>query len=160
MLLGNLSLPISAVRVLVSAAGVTIPISRLWVELAFARRADLPLRQNCLFDSGAPVCVIPFAIHNAGSFAWQPLPGPWPPGLTTWMGVPCIVGAIDVWVPIPEAPYLSGPLTCIAKLAQAMPGKVPANHPILLGLNFLADYRAENAFQCHTPPQAGSILLP
>ena len=76
------------------------------------------------------------------------------------MGVPCLVGLIDVWVPITEAPFLNGPWTCIAKFAQAHPPKMPTNLPILLGLNFLADHKAAVVIQNCSLPKPGSILLP
>jgi hypothetical protein len=128
--------------------------------MGFARRRDVPLRRNGLLDSGAPLCVIPYAVHHVHNFDWQPLPGPWPSGFTQWQGVPCIVGQIAVWAPIAEAPYFRGPYNFIAKFAQATPHHLPANLPILVGLNFLADHKAETAFRCHTIPQAGSIILP
>jgi hypothetical protein len=106
---GSVSLPISSAGVTHSAAGLRIPTLRLWVELAFARYVGSPLPCKCLLNSGAPLCIIPFAVHHTRNFAWQPLPGPWPSGLTTWLGVPCTLGRMDVWVPIPEVPFLSGP---------------------------------------------------
>lgn len=160
MVLGSWSLPISLAGATHTASGVSLPLLRLWVELAFARRSDVPLPRKCLLDTGAPVCVIPLGIHAPCDFDWQPVPGPWPPGLTTWMGVPCIVGRIDIWIPYAEAPFLLGPLQVIAKFVQATPAQLPGNIPILLGLNFLADYLAQTAFQCHTLPHAGSIVLP
>jgi hypothetical protein len=154
------TLPISSAGTTHSASGVSIPALRLWVELAFNRHVPPPLRRKCLLDTGAPLSVIPYAIHHTHNFSWQPLPGPWPLGFTSWLGVPCSVGQIHVWIPIAEPPYLSGPWTFIAKFAQATPPNMPANLPILLGLNFLADHHAHVALQIHTGPNAGSIVLP
>jgi hypothetical protein len=130
------------------------------VELAFARQGAPPLVRKCLLDTGAPLCVVPFAIHATRNFDWQPLTGIWPPGFMNWLGVPCTIGRIDIWIPTAAAPYLAGPWTCIAKFPQATPANVPGNLPILLGLNFLADHSATVDFQCHALPNSGSILLP
>ena len=115
---------------------------------------------GCLLDSGAPLSVVPWAIHQTYGFAWQPLPGPWPQGFTTWSGVPCVIGRMDMWAPVPASATLRGPLTFIAKFALATPARMPATLPVLVGLNFLADNLAETHFHCHTPPKAGSIILP
>jgi hypothetical protein len=157
---GGQSLPISLAGVTHTASGITIPALRLWVELAFTRQIPPPLPRKCLLDTGAPLSVIPYAVHHTHSFSWQPLSGPWPPGFTSWLGVPCIVGLIDVWVPVAEAPFLNGPWKCIAKFAQATPANMPTNLPILLGLNFLADHQAGVSIQSYQIPNAGSIFLP
>lgn len=153
------SLPITSSLVNHTAGGVTLPIVRLWVELALARRGTARLFRKCLLDTGAPVSVIPLAIQQAHSLDWQPLPGPWPAGLTSWLGAPCVLGRIDVWAPLPALPFLRGPLTLLAKFPQAQPAHVPGNVPILLGLNFLAAYQAWTSFHCHLPPKAGTIVL-
>jgi hypothetical protein len=157
---GGHSLPISSAGVTHTASGIAIPALRLWVELGFTRQSSPPLLRKCLLDSGAPLSVIPYAIHHTHSFSWKPLPGAWPTGFSSWLGVPCLVGLIEAWAPIADAPFLNGPWTFIAKFAQANPPNMPANLPILLGLNFLADHKAGIAIQNCTLPTAGSILLP
>jgi hypothetical protein len=154
------SLPISSAGAVHTASGINIPAIRLRVELAFTRQAAPPLPRKCLVDSGAPLSVIPYSVHHTHNFSWQLLPGPWPAGFTSWSGVPCVVGRIDVWIPISEPPFLSGPFQCIAKFAQATPANMPLNLPILFGLNFLADHQATMGIQCHTIPDGGSIILP
>lgn len=157
---GRWSVPISATDITSTASGCTIPLIRLWIELAFARRNERPLLRDCMLDTGAPLSVIPYAIHQSRNFKWQPIPGPWPPGLTTWFGVACAVGRMDVWVPLPGPPFLQGPFPFVAKFAQATPPHISGNLPILLGLNFLVDHQAEATFQCHTIPHGGSVILP
>lgn len=157
---GPVPVPIAATRTIHSAAGYSIPVIRLWVELAFARRTGGSLRRDCLLDTGAPLSVVPYLIHHLHDFAWQPLPGPWPTGFMTWFGVPCVIGRMEVWAHLPHAPFLVGPLTFVAKFAQATPSHVTGPLPILLGPNFLADHQAEVTLQCHTPPNAGFLHLP
>jgi hypothetical protein len=154
------SVPITSVQALYTAAGFSIPAIRLWVGLEFERIAGDPIHRNCLWDSGAPLSVVPYDAHHLLSFAWQPLPGPWPPGFTSWFGVPCMVGRMQVWARVPHAPFLVGPLTFVAKFVQLTPPQLSGTLPILLGLNFLADHQAEVTVQCHTTPNAGWIQLP
>lgn len=152
--------PLVLAQTVHSAAGTSIPAIRLWAELLFARRAGAPIRRDCLLDTGAPLCVIPHDVHSLLHFAWQPLPGPWPAGFTTCFGAASVVGTMDVWLPSPLPPFHVGPLRLVAKFTLANPPHAGGSMPILLGLNFLAEHRAECGFQCHTPPQAGNIQLP
>jgi hypothetical protein len=156
----SVQLPLLCRRTLHTAAGRTIPAARLWTELFFSRAPGAPASMACLLDSGAPLSVVPWTVQQTYGLAWQPLPGPWPPGFLTWSGVPCTVGAMEAWAPVPGSALLRGPLLFIAKFAQAPPAGMAATLPVLLGLNFLADHLAETVFQCHTPPQAGAISLP
>lgn len=128
--------------------------------MVFACRNRTQYRDQCLLDTGAPLCVVPAFFHQTYDLDWQPLAGHWPAGFTTWAGVPCTIGRMDVWVPIPDAPFLAGPFSLIAKFAQGAPSSAAGALPILLGLNFLADYHAEVAFQFRTPPYDGLISLP
>jgi hypothetical protein len=158
--MGGTSLPLELVRVLHTAGTVTIPAARLWASLTFWSEQEKPRTLRCLLDTGAPVSVIPQNIWQAHQLAWHPLSGPWPQGLLTWLGVPCLIGRTDIWLAIPEWPFLRGPFPFIAKFAQALPSGLMGPPPVLLGLNFLADQGADTNFQCHTPPSAGAITLP
>ena len=157
---GNLSLPISSTCLTQTAGAASIVAVRLWVELCFPCSAGKTLLRKCLLDSGAPLSVVPLAIHQTYSFVWKPVPGPWPRGFTSWLGVPCAIGEMEVWAPTAPLSGLQGPFKFAAKFALATPAKATAPLPILLGLNFLADHLAETMFQCYAMPQAGSILLP
>ena len=151
---------ISSTRHLLSSGGESLALRRLWVEIGFENRVGLRRFSRCLLDTGAAVCVIPFMAQRNHSLLWQPLPGTWPPGMTTWMGVPCVLGEIQVWPVLTDPPYLQGPLRMIAKFPVATPHGVQSSIPIILGLNFLADYLAQTSFQCHSLPTAGVIELP
>jgi hypothetical protein len=132
----------------------------LWVELSFPCRSGLIVRRRCLLDTGAPISVVPEFHQRVLDIDWQPLPGGWPVEFLTWLGAPCVVGRVDAWIQIGAPPFLHGPLNLLAKFPQATPPNRPGTLPVLLGLNFLAEHRAEVSFQCHTPPQAGAITLP
>ncbi len=143
-----------------TAGGVTIPSIRLWAELLLTCEGDQQRGFLCLVDSGVPISVIPHNVWQQRKLTWQPLSGPWPSGLLSWLGAPCVLGQAEVWLPLPEWPFLRGPFPFVAKFAQATPPGLVGPPPVLLSLNFLADHRADVSFQCHTPPRAGTIVLP
>src|SRR5579875_1037176 len=74
---------------------LSFPIARLSFQLY--GRTTLPGRRviscDCWLDTGAPLTVIPFHVHNQ-RLLWQPLPGL----TTTWMGQRCDVGRVDLWL--------------------------------------------------------------
>jgi hypothetical protein len=47
-------------------------------------------KEACWLDSGAPLSVVPFHVHNL-RLVWQPVPGI----KTTWANQPCDLGLID-----------------------------------------------------------------
>ena len=146
-----------------TAGAHTIPIVRLWVDIAFKRHQGEPLPRECLLDSGAPVSVIPHSIYDSSNFEWTELPGA-PLELTQWFGVPCKVGRIEVWLPVPQPPpqppLQCGPYFFIAKFPEGTPKQFKDKAiPILVGLNFFADHQSELEFQCHLPPSAGSFFM-
>jgi hypothetical protein len=63
----------------------------------------------CWIDLGAPLTVVPFHVHQ-GRLAWQPLPHV----ATTWLGQPCAVGEIDLWLLVQESAAPRGPFTVLA----------------------------------------------
>ena len=74
---------------LVHVGNLTIPIARLDVELFL--RATLPGRQfipeQCWLDTGAPLSVIPFHVHNQ-RLDWKLIPGV----KVSWAGQVCDMG--------------------------------------------------------------------
>src|ERR1051325_1010524 len=127
----------------VAVGGSTIPSARL--EFEFFLRSTLPgtqvLCEQAWIDTGAPLSVIPFHVHN-GRLGWKRIPGI----QLVWAGQPCDFGTIDVWLPTQETPALRGPFALSAKFPRSDPPGNPA--PILLGLEFFLSH------------QAGMILLP
>ena len=102
-------------------------------------------------DTGAPLSVIPFRIHQQG-LSWQAIPGI----RATWSGQRCDLGRIDVWLPTDQPPHLRGPLSLLAKFPRSDPPGDPV--PVLLGLEFFLAHQAE--LQLLLPPRDGSILRP
>src|SRR5258708_3187872 len=126
----------------IANGAIRIPIVRLWSELVFETQESITPIQQCLFDSGAPVGVIPFSVHQNLGIVWQALPGPWAAALTTWQGVECDIGMAQVWLPLDEPPFLHGPLSFVAKFVRSTPSNLPGAIPILLGLNLIAQHLA------------------
>jgi hypothetical protein len=83
--------------------------------------------------------------------------------LTTWEGVPCRLGQVQVWLPVATSPIPRGPFPFVAKFPERTPRRFRVRRlvpPVILGLNFFAQHFADLSFRCHTPPQAGMIALP
>jgi hypothetical protein len=63
----------------------------------------------CWLDTGAPLSVVPYYVHHQ-RLTWQPVPGI----KTTWVGLACDLGRIDVWFATSTPPYLRGPFSLLA----------------------------------------------
>jgi hypothetical protein len=132
---------------------VTVIAGRLIVRLHFltvlGKRQEMS--EECWLDSAAPLSVIPFHVH-AHRLRWQQIPRV----QMTWLGQPCDLGQIDVWLPTEQPPYLRGPLPLLAKFPRSdLPG---VRVPVLLGLEFFLAYQA--GLNLPPPPQPGAILVP
>jgi hypothetical protein len=136
-----------------AVGNLSFPSARLSFQLY--GRTTLPARRvtsvDCWLDTGAPLTVIPFHVHNQ-RLLWQSLPGL----TTTWMGQRCDLGRVDVWLPTQQPPNVRGPLPLLAKFARTdPPGSLV---PVLLGLEFFLTHRAELTLLL--PPQYSVIRLP
>jgi hypothetical protein len=137
----------------VTVAGLTLTLARLEVRLHLAAASPGPQTIPGLawLDTGAPLSVVPFHIHQQ-ALRWQSIPGI----RATWAGRRCDLGWIDVWLPTDRPPSLHGPLPLLAKFPRSDP---PGDDvPILLGLEFFLSHQAQ--LQLLLPPQHGSILFP
>jgi hypothetical protein len=136
-----------------SISNFAFPIARLEVPVYLGMPPASPHspRDLCWLDTGAPISVVPFYVHHQ-RLSWQPLPGV----RTTWVGQPCDVGRIDVWLPTSRSPFLRGPFSLLAKFPHNDP---PGDLlPVLLGLEFFLTHQLQ--FQMLLPPQQALIRLP
>jgi hypothetical protein len=136
-----------------SVGSLSFPVARLSFPLY--ARTILPARQvtsvDCWLDTGAPVSVIPFHVHDQ-RLLWQPVPGI----TTTWAGQRCVLGHVAIWLPTEQPPHIRGPFSLLAKFAHSDP---PGDAvPVLLGLEFFLAHQAE--FHMLLPPQHSHIRLP
>lgn len=136
----------------IALRSLRFPSARLGFR--FYGRTSLPAQHvtsvDCWLDTGAPLTVIPFHVHNQ-RLLWQSLPGL----TTTWMGQRCDLGRVDVWLPTEQPPHVRGPLSLLAKFARSDPPGPPV--PVLLGLEFFLTHQAELTLLL--PPQHGVIRL-
>jgi hypothetical protein len=137
----------------VSVSGLTLAVPRLRINLYLATASTGPpnAAEPAWVDTGAPLSVIPFHVHQQG-LHWQPISGI----RTTWSGQRCDLGRIDVWLPVDQPPSVRGPLSLLAKFPRSDPPGDPV--PVLLGLEFFLAHQA--AFELFPPPLDGRILLP
>jgi hypothetical protein len=137
----------------VAVGSLAVPAARLSLQLYC--RSVLPARRvttaDCWIDTGAPLTVVPFHVHNQ-RLQWQPILGT----TVTWAGKRCDLGHVDIWLPTEEPPHLRGPFSLFAKFARQDPPGDPV--PILLGLEFFLTNLAE--FVLLPPPQQSVILVP
>lgn len=132
---------------------LSIPLARLLVPLYFGASPLGPLtaKEACWLDTGAPLSVVPFHVHNQ-RLLWQLLPSI----QTTWAGQTCDLGRVDIWLPTDQPPHVRGPLSLLAKFARSDPPGPPV--PVLLGLEFFLTHQAELTLL--PPPQQSVIRLP
>lgn len=145
--------PVDCSLLQLSVGHLTLPVARLKVPLYLGAPPPGPEspRDLCWMDTGAPVSVVPFHVHQQ-RLAWQPIPGI----RITWAGQPCELGRIDAWLATEQPPYLRGPFSLLAKFPHRdPPGDLV---PVLLGLEFFLSHQAE--FTMRLPPQRGVISLP
>jgi hypothetical protein len=121
----------------VTTSGLTLLVARLQVRLYLAMATTGPptVLQPAWLDTGAPLSVIPYHIHQKG-LRWQAIPGI----QVTWSGQRCDLGRIDVWLPTDQPSSLRGPFALLAKFPQSDP---PGDDvPVLLGLEFFLAHQA------------------
>src|SRR5262249_44914371 len=121
---------------------------RLFFQSMVPGQAMIP--GQCWLDTGAPLSVIPYRVHH-NRLAWGPAGA-----RASWLGQPCDLGHINVWLPTDQPPYLRGPVSMLAKFAPSDPPGDPV--PVLLGLEFISAQQA--AASLLTPPQPSTITMP
>ena len=93
---------------------------RLWLTVQFELKNGQRFSEDCMIDTGAPLCVIPYEIHEYENLKWQCLTDPSPN----------------------EPPR--GPFNMYAKFPRA---PVRGFRHLLVGTNFFADNQGEAFFQ-------------
>ena len=136
----------------VSIAGQIVQIARLHLNLFFQAhgRRGPSLLERAWLDTAAPLSVIPYHAYSQG-LTWHSLGGN-----VTWLGQPCTLGRVSVWLPAQSGGQFIGPYSLLAKFPHRDPPGVSA--PILLGLEFVLSYQAA----VHLPPAPlqGSLQFP
>jgi hypothetical protein len=97
-------------------------------------------RSDAILATGQPLSVIPHTARIGLDPLITPAPG-WKGLALTWLGVPCQVGRVTLWLPIQEAPGQFHSFSLLALLPQQ---DVPDSPPFIqLGAQFLLEYHIQ-----------------
>lgn len=132
-----------------SDTGDRIQAWRVRVEVEFVRRDGLHMPQRAIFDSGAPLSVVPHSLWHGMQLQWRPLgrqltvsaTGQPAPDALLWMGQPCELGETEVFLLDIATRTRTGPHRFVAKFVQNPfpPHMVGLETVRIVGLNFLSD---------------------
>lgn len=146
----------------VIVGGYEITARRLWLRIGFERSNGLPMLRRCLVDTGAPLSVIPYSIHDTHEFVWRQVnDSSLAPGLSSWNGVPTDLGLINVWIPDQQG-RVAGPFDMLAKFPRgpaAAELKGRDRPPVLVGLDFFATVTRSLGIDWQERPARGEIVF-
>ena len=117
---------------------------RAFVEARFVAQNRSVTTFDTFVDPGAPFSVIPYSLWHSRCLRWTPLgtqlirAGKPVPGAMSWQGVPCDLGASEVFLIDLDSAIRTGPHQLVAKLPRRRLPPATENSAIL-GVNFLAD---------------------
>jgi hypothetical protein len=97
-------------------------------------------RSDVILATGEPLSVILPNIRNRLDLEITPAPG-WKGQAPTWLGTPCHVGRVTLWLPTQETLGQSRPFSLLTLLPQQ---DVPDATPFVqLGVQFLLEYHVQ-----------------
>ena len=123
---------------------VNVRAWRAFVEARFVAHSGAITAFDTFVDPGAPFGVIPYSLWHSRRLRWTPLgtqllrAGNPVPGALSWQGVPCDLGATDLFLIDLDSGIRTGPHRLVAKFAR-QPVTPAAENAAILGMNFLAD---------------------
>ena len=128
----------------VTNQSVAVWARRAYVRARFLAQNGRLSRFDTFVDPGAPFGVIPYSLWHSRRLRWTPLgtqllrAGKPVPGALSWQGVPCDLGATDLYLIDLDSGIRTGPHRLVAKFARR-PVSPAAENAAVLGMNFLAD---------------------
>ena len=128
----------------VTNQNVAVWARRAYVRVRFLAQNGRRIRFETFVDPGAPFGVIPYSLWHSRRLRWTPLgtqllrEGKPVPGALSWQGVPCDLGATDLYLIDLDSGIRTGPHRLVAKFARR-PVTPAAENAAILGMNFLAD---------------------
>jgi len=153
---------IAVAESMVIVGGYEITARRLWRRIGFERSNGLPMLRRCLVDTGTPLSVIPYSIHETHGFVWRQVNDPsLSLGLTSWNGVPTDLGLISVWIP-GEQGRVIGPFDMLAKFPRrpAVPELRGRDRPpVLVGIDFFATVTRSLGINWQERPARGEVVF-
>jgi hypothetical protein len=121
-----------------------------------ARQHTWRLCSDGVLATEEPLSVILPSIRDPLDLVWTPELH-WSGPVPDWRGLPCRIGRVEMWLPIAATAVLR-PFSLLALLPERDP---PEWLPyVLLGVQFLQEYRAVVSLDCSQVPAAGSRSIP
>ena len=113
-------------------------------------------RSDSVLATGEPLSVILPAIRDSVDLVWTPDPS-WAGAVPAWRGIPCQVGRAQVWLPV-QGTALLRPFSLLGLLPRHDP---PDWLPyVLLGAQFVQQYRATVTLDCSQSPGRHRLVIP
>ncbi len=120
------------------------------------RRHSWRARSDSLLATEEPLSVILPLIRDSIDLVWTPEPR-WTAAVPNWRGISCQIGRAQLWLPVEET-LLLRPFALLALLPERDP---PEWHPyVLLGAQFLQEYRVTVALDCSQSPGQHRLSIP
>ena len=113
-------------------------------------------RSDSILATGEPLSIIPRTTRDGLDPEIIPAPG-WKGLAPTWMGVPCHVGRVTLWLPTQETLVPFRPFSMLTLLPQH---DVPDASPFIqLGVQFLLEYHVQVVLN-ETATGGNYLLIP
>jgi hypothetical protein len=97
-------------------------------------------RSDCLLATGEPITIIPQDLRDSLDLEITPVPG-WTGRTPTWMGIPCRIGRVTLWLPVLENPGQYRSFSVLVLLPQQEVVDTPPY--IRIGIQFLMEYQIQ-----------------
>ena len=113
-------------------------------------------RSDSILATGEPLSIMPRTARDGLDPKITPVTG-WKGLSPTWMGVPCQIGRVTLWLPTQETPGLSRPFSLLTLFPQH---DVPDASPFIqLGVQFLLEYHVHVVLN-ETATGGNYLLIP
>jgi hypothetical protein len=155
------------VRALDFITNQSVPVRawRAFVEARFIAANGRPTRFQTFVDPGAPFGMVPHSLWHSRRLRWTPLgtqlirAGKPVPGALSWQGVPCDLGATELYLIDLDSGIRTGPHQLVAKFPRR---RLPpaAENAAILGMNFLADNDIRLVLESNHGAVSGYLAVP
>jgi hypothetical protein len=114
-------------------------------------------RIDSLLATEHALSVLPARVQQSLDLVITPVPG-WRGQVPTWFGISCRIGRVSLWLPIREHAGHYREFSLLTLLPRADLKDAPPF--ILLGVQFLVEYRAGVLLDCATASNIGKLNIP
>ncbi len=131
-------------------------LCRSWWTCYSTPRHTWRIRCDYLLATGQPLSVIPPTIRENLHVVIKTVSG-WKGQVPTWLGIPCTIGRVTVWLPVEENPGQYRDFSLVVLLPKRdVDGAPPFIH---LGTQFLLEYQAKVILD-GSPSRSGQLIIP